>query len=87
MRAKPDARLMHDHRGKDATIAILRALVARATNGMGRNLSISLARSAEAALVKVAESALVIGRDASRGGTHTRTSSVMSSSMPRIVRS
>jgi crotonobetainyl-CoA:carnitine CoA-transferase CaiB-like acyl-CoA transferase len=54
--------------GKDATIAILGALVARAMNGMGRHLSISLARSAAAALVNVAQNALVTGRDASRWG-------------------
>jgi crotonobetainyl-CoA:carnitine CoA-transferase CaiB-like acyl-CoA transferase len=54
--------------GKDATIAILGALVARATTGLGRQLSISLARSAAAALVNVAQNALVTGRDASRWG-------------------
>jgi crotonobetainyl-CoA:carnitine CoA-transferase CaiB-like acyl-CoA transferase len=54
--------------GKDATIAVLGALVARAMNGMGRHLSISLARSAAAALVNVAQNALVTGRDASRWG-------------------
>jgi crotonobetainyl-CoA:carnitine CoA-transferase CaiB-like acyl-CoA transferase len=54
--------------GKDATIAILGALVARARTGVGRQLSISLARSAAAALVNVAQNALVTGRDASRWG-------------------
>jgi crotonobetainyl-CoA:carnitine CoA-transferase CaiB-like acyl-CoA transferase len=54
--------------GKDATIAILGALVARATSGMGRHLSISLARSAAAALINVAQNALVTGREASRWG-------------------
>jgi crotonobetainyl-CoA:carnitine CoA-transferase CaiB-like acyl-CoA transferase len=54
--------------GKDATIAILGALVARSASGVGRHLSISLARSAAAALVNVAQNALVSGRDASRWG-------------------
>ena len=54
--------------GKDAAIAILGALVARATDGAGRHLSISLARSAAAALVNVAQNALVTGRDAARWG-------------------
>jgi crotonobetainyl-CoA:carnitine CoA-transferase CaiB-like acyl-CoA transferase len=54
--------------GKDATIAVLGALVARARSGVGRHLSISLARSAAAALINVAQNALVTGRDASRWG-------------------
>jgi crotonobetainyl-CoA:carnitine CoA-transferase CaiB-like acyl-CoA transferase len=54
--------------GKDATIAILGALVARAATGTGRHLSISLSRSAAAALINVAQNALVTGRDASRWG-------------------
>ena len=54
--------------GKDAAIAILGALVARARGGMGRHISISLARSAAAALINVAQNALVTGRDASRWG-------------------
>jgi crotonobetainyl-CoA:carnitine CoA-transferase CaiB-like acyl-CoA transferase len=54
--------------GKDATIGILGALVERATTGIGRYLSISLARSAAAALVNVAQNALVTGRDAPRWG-------------------
>jgi crotonobetainyl-CoA:carnitine CoA-transferase CaiB-like acyl-CoA transferase len=54
--------------GKDAAIAILGALVARASSGVGRHLSISLARSAAAALVNVAQNALVSGRDAARWG-------------------
>ena len=54
--------------GKDAAIAILAALVARAMTGLGRHLSISLARSAAAALVNVAQNALVTGEDASRWG-------------------
>jgi crotonobetainyl-CoA:carnitine CoA-transferase CaiB-like acyl-CoA transferase len=54
--------------GKDATIAILGALVARASSGRGRHLSISLARSATAALVNVAQNSLVTGREASRWG-------------------
>jgi crotonobetainyl-CoA:carnitine CoA-transferase CaiB-like acyl-CoA transferase len=54
--------------GKDAAIAILGALVARSSTGVGRHLSISLARSAAAALVNVAQNALVSGRDAARWG-------------------
>ena len=54
--------------GKDATIAILAALVARATTGGGRHLSISLSRSAAAALVNVAQNALLTGKEASRWG-------------------
>lgn len=54
--------------GKDATIAILGALVARAVSGVGRHLSISLSRSAAAALINVAQNALVTGHDARRWG-------------------
>jgi crotonobetainyl-CoA:carnitine CoA-transferase CaiB-like acyl-CoA transferase len=54
--------------GKDAAIAILAALVARPQTGAGREVSISLARSAAAALVNVAQNALVTGEDASRWG-------------------
>jgi crotonobetainyl-CoA:carnitine CoA-transferase CaiB-like acyl-CoA transferase len=54
--------------GKDAAIAVLGALVSRASTGEGRHLSISLARSAAAALVNVAQNALVSGRDAVRWG-------------------
>jgi crotonobetainyl-CoA:carnitine CoA-transferase CaiB-like acyl-CoA transferase len=57
--------------GKDATIAMLAALVRR---GMGpmpaeeRRIHISLAASATAALVNVAQNSLVTGRDARRWG-------------------
>ena len=54
--------------GKDAAIAILGALVARAASGEGRHLSISLSRSTAAALINVAQNALVTGRDAPRWG-------------------
>jgi crotonobetainyl-CoA:carnitine CoA-transferase CaiB-like acyl-CoA transferase len=54
--------------GKDAAIAILAALVARSRTGMGQLVSISLARCAAAALVNVAQNALVTGRDAARWG-------------------
>jgi crotonobetainyl-CoA:carnitine CoA-transferase CaiB-like acyl-CoA transferase len=54
--------------GKDAAIAILGALVARARTGRGARLHISLAASATAALVNVAQNALVSGRDAGRWG-------------------
>jgi crotonobetainyl-CoA:carnitine CoA-transferase CaiB-like acyl-CoA transferase len=54
--------------GKDAAIAILAALVARASTGVGRQVQVSLERSAEAALVNVAQNALVSGRAAARWG-------------------
>jgi len=54
--------------GKDAAIAILAALVRRARTGVGARLHISLAASATAALVNVAQNALVTGRDAGRWG-------------------
>jgi glutaryl-CoA transferase len=54
--------------GKDATIAILSALVARARSGYGRHVEVSLQASAEAALVNVAQNVLVSGRPASRWG-------------------
>ena len=59
--------------GKDATIAILGALVARGRSPTPltvekRRLFISLAHSATAALVNVAQNALVSGNDASRWG-------------------
>lgn len=55
--------------GKDAAIAILAALVAR-SRGMrvARHLNIYLADSARAALINVAQNALVSGTDASRWG-------------------
>ncbi len=54
--------------GKDAAIAVLGALVSRAMTGLGRHVSISLARSAAAALVNVAQNALITGAEASRWG-------------------
>ena len=54
--------------GKDATIAILAALLARSRTGQGRRLFISLVDSARAALVNVAQNALVTGTDAARWG-------------------
>lgn len=54
--------------GKDAAIAILGALVARARTGAGRTVEISLARSAEAALLNVAQNALVSGTAPARWG-------------------
>lgn len=54
--------------GKDAAIAILAALVARARTGLGRRVHISLAHSAASALVNVAQNALVTGREAPRWG-------------------
>lgn len=53
--------------GKDAAVAILAALVGR-DRGANRRLTISLADSARAALVNVAQNALVSGDDASRWG-------------------
>lgn len=56
--------------GKDAAIAILAALAARrrGTDTGSRHLVLSLAHSAVAALVNVAQNALVSGRDAARWG-------------------
>jgi crotonobetainyl-CoA:carnitine CoA-transferase CaiB-like acyl-CoA transferase len=54
--------------GKDACIAILAALVARARTGRGRHVSVSLAASASAALVNVAQNALVSGEEPRRWG-------------------
>jgi crotonobetainyl-CoA:carnitine CoA-transferase CaiB-like acyl-CoA transferase len=54
--------------GKDAAIAILAALVERSRTGVGRRIHIALATSAEAALVNVAQNALVSGREPARWG-------------------
>jgi crotonobetainyl-CoA:carnitine CoA-transferase CaiB-like acyl-CoA transferase len=56
--------------GKDATIAILAALVGRfrSAPACGRRIHVSLAASARAALVNVAQNVLVSGRDAARWG-------------------
>jgi crotonobetainyl-CoA:carnitine CoA-transferase CaiB-like acyl-CoA transferase len=54
--------------GKDAAIAIVAALVQRFRGGGGKRIVISLADSARAALVNVAQNALVTGRDAARWG-------------------
>lgn len=53
--------------GKDAAVAILAALAGR-DRGSSRRLVISLVDSARAALVNVAQNALVSGRDATRWG-------------------
>ncbi len=55
--------------GKDAAIAILASLVARARGGsFERHVTISLADSARAALINVAQNSLVSGHDAPRWG-------------------
>lgn len=54
--------------GKDAVIGILAALVERASSGRGRRVTISLAASAVAALVNVAQGALVTGQEPERWG-------------------
>ena len=54
--------------GKDASIAILAALVARGRTGDGRHVQIALAASAEAALVNVAQNTLVDGQPPRRWG-------------------
>ncbi len=54
--------------GKDAAIAILAALVGRERNRAGQRITISLAASARAALVNVAQNALVATTDAKRWG-------------------
>ena len=54
--------------GKDACIAILAALVARGRTAHGRHVTVSLAASASAALVNVAQNALVSGEEPRRWG-------------------
>lgn len=54
--------------GKDAAVAILGAYVQRLRTGRGARLTISLIDSARAALVNVAQNALVSGTDATRWG-------------------
>jgi crotonobetainyl-CoA:carnitine CoA-transferase CaiB-like acyl-CoA transferase len=54
--------------GKDAAVAILGALVSRASTGVGRQVEISLKATAEAALVNVAQNALVSGAPPKRWG-------------------
>ena len=54
--------------GKDAAIAILGALVQRFRTGIGRRVIISLVDSARAALVNVAQGALITGREPVRWG-------------------
>lgn len=54
--------------GKDAAIAMLGALTQRFRSGKGARLHISLMDSARAALVNVAQNALVSGKDAKRWG-------------------
>ena len=54
--------------GKDAAIALLAALVERGRTGVGRTVRVSLSRTAEAALVNVAQNALVSGGPAERWG-------------------
>jgi crotonobetainyl-CoA:carnitine CoA-transferase CaiB-like acyl-CoA transferase len=54
--------------GKDATIAILAALVRRGRTGEGARINISLLESARSALVNVAQNTLLTGKDAKRWG-------------------
>lgn len=54
--------------GKDAAIAVLGALVARGRTGRGGKVAISLADSARAALINVAQNALVSGSPPRRWG-------------------
>jgi crotonobetainyl-CoA:carnitine CoA-transferase CaiB-like acyl-CoA transferase len=54
--------------GKDAAIAILGALVQRFRTGQGKRIVLSLVDSARAALVNVAQGALVSGREPARWG-------------------
>ena len=54
--------------GKDACVAVLAALVARGRTGIGRHIQVSLAASAEAALVNVAQNTLVGGGPPTRWG-------------------
>jgi crotonobetainyl-CoA:carnitine CoA-transferase CaiB-like acyl-CoA transferase len=54
--------------GKDAAIAVLAALVARARTGTGQRVQVSLKATAEAALINVAQNVLVSGRAPTRWG-------------------
>ena len=54
--------------GKDAAIAILAALLRRVRTGVGGHLVCSLAHSATAALVNVAQNVMVAGTEAGRWG-------------------
>jgi crotonobetainyl-CoA:carnitine CoA-transferase CaiB-like acyl-CoA transferase len=54
--------------GKDAAISVLAALVARGRSGKGRLVQVSLEASARAALVNVAQNALVSGAPPKRWG-------------------
>jgi crotonobetainyl-CoA:carnitine CoA-transferase CaiB-like acyl-CoA transferase len=54
--------------GKDAAIAILAALASRERDAADRRIFISLAHSATAALINVAQNSLVTGKDARRWG-------------------
>ncbi|HTJ22086.1 MAG TPA: CoA transferase [Gemmatimonadaceae bacterium] len=54
--------------GKDAAISVLAAVVRRVRSGVGGRITISLADSARAALVNVAQNTLLTGRDARRWG-------------------
>jgi crotonobetainyl-CoA:carnitine CoA-transferase CaiB-like acyl-CoA transferase len=54
--------------GKDAAIAILAALAAPGRDSSERRIGVSLAESARAALVNVAQNTLVTGEDAKRWG-------------------
>jgi crotonobetainyl-CoA:carnitine CoA-transferase CaiB-like acyl-CoA transferase len=54
--------------GKDAALGILGALLERARTGEGRQVHVSLETSAEAALLNVAQNALVSGRAPARWG-------------------
>ena len=54
--------------GKDAAIAILAALAHRERDATDRRIFISLAHSATAALINVAQNSLVTGKDATRWG-------------------
>jgi crotonobetainyl-CoA:carnitine CoA-transferase CaiB-like acyl-CoA transferase len=54
--------------GKDAVAAILAALVERGRTGVGRRVDVSLKASAEAALINVAQNAMVSGKAPTRWG-------------------
>ncbi len=54
--------------GKDAAIAILAALASRDRDATDRHIFISLAHSATAALINVAQNSLVTGKEATRWG-------------------
>ena len=73
--------------GKDATISILAGLASRGSRANADEPHIHFSGRQRAALVNVAQNALVSSKDATRGQMHTRISSRISCSTRQIDRS